>query len=227
MRLGKSLLMSDIADSLRPIAGYNFRSFLVHKPVGVVSSTVDTGPSELVKNKKSPRYGLTKNVPPRQTVYDVAGIAGFPTDCGLVGRLDLETSGIMVRMEHFTISTGFCPSEFDTPACFCQQLFSNDTRLADAIRDPPKSGSPLEKSAFKTKEYELKLLSSIKYDLDDFFDIPALEESLSEPFTFQKVNIYHSRKSNFYLKCHRICIKIDEAFFLSRIMKYSIAGERM
>ena len=71
----------------------------------------------------------------------------------------------------------------------CLQLFSNDTRLADAIRDPPKNGSPLELSDFKTKEYELKLLSSIKYDLDDFFDIPALEESLSEPFTFQKVKI--------------------------------------
>lgn len=101
MRLSKTLLMSDIVDSLRPIAGYNFRSYLVHKPVGVVSSTVDTGPSELVKNKKSPRYGLTKDGPPRQTVYDVAEIAGFPTDIGLVGRLDLETSGIMVRLRCF------------------------------------------------------------------------------------------------------------------------------
>lgn len=227
MRLGKSLLMSDIVDSLRPIAGYDFRSFLVHKPVGVVSSTVDTGPSELVKNKKSPRYGLTKNVPPRQTVYDVAEIAGFPTDCGLVGRLDLETSGIMVRMEHFTTLTGFRPSECDTPARFCTQLFSNDTRLADAIRDPPKSGSPLEMSAFKTKEYELKLLSSIKYDLDDFFDIPALEESLSEPFTFQKVNIYHSRSVIFILSAIEAVSILTTPVFSSRTMKYSNAGERV
>jgi hypothetical protein len=67
------------------------------------------------------------------------------------------------------------------------QLFSNDTRLADAIRDPPKDGSPLEQSSFKTKEYELRLLSSIAYEPEEFFDIAALAEELSQPFTFQKV----------------------------------------
>jgi 16S rRNA U516 pseudouridylate synthase RsuA-like enzyme len=79
-----------------PITGYAFRTFIVHKPVGVVSSTVDTGPTELIKKKDHPRFGLPKNSEARMTVYDVARNAGFPTDCGLVGRLDLETSGIMV-----------------------------------------------------------------------------------------------------------------------------------
>lgn len=67
------------------------------------------------------------------------------------------------------------------------QLFSNDTRLADAIRDPPKKGSPLEQSDFKTKEYQLLLLSSIAYEPDEFFDTDALEEEIAQPFTFQKV----------------------------------------
>lgn len=79
-----------------PIPGYAFRSFLVHKPVGVVSSTVDTGPTELIRRKDHPRCGLPKDSVARPTVYDIAEQAGFPTDCGLVGRLDLETSGIMV-----------------------------------------------------------------------------------------------------------------------------------
>lgn len=97
MSLSSPKRTSEIVDAMLPIAGYAFRSFLVHKPVGVVSSTVDTGPSELVKKKTSPRFGLPKNSIARKTVYDVAAEAGFPTDCGLVGRLDLETSGIMVR----------------------------------------------------------------------------------------------------------------------------------
>lgn len=67
------------------------------------------------------------------------------------------------------------------------QLFSNDTRLADAVRDPPESGSPLESSPFKTKEYELCMLSSRTHEVEDFVDLAALEESLSQPFTFQKV----------------------------------------
>ena len=66
-------------------------------------------------------------------------------------------------------------------------MFSNDTRLADAIRDPPEDGSPLELSDFKTKEYELRLLSGISYEPDEDYDIAALAEELAQPFTFQKV----------------------------------------
>ena len=184
--------MSEIIDIMRPIAGYAYRSFLVHKPVGVISSTIDTGPTELIKRKDHPRCGLPKNSIARRTVYQIAQRAGFPTDCGLVGRLDLETSGIMVRWKK---------SAFDAPLCFMRahlhskniwyhtnaQLFSNDTRLADAIRDPPEDGSPLELSDFKTKEYELRLLSGISYEPDEDYDIAALAEELAQPFTFQKV----------------------------------------
>eukprot|EP00596_Hydrurales_sp_CCMP1899_P007572 CAMPEP_0119039856 /NCGR_PEP_ID=MMETSP1177-20130426/9585_1 /TAXON_ID=2985 /ORGANISM="Ochromonas sp, Strain CCMP1899" /LENGTH=189 /DNA_ID=CAMNT_0007004285 /DNA_START=61 /DNA_END=631 /DNA_ORIENTATION=+ len=146
------------------LSSYAFRTFIVHKPVDVVSSTIDTGPTELVKKKNHPRFGLPVNCKVRKTVYEIAKEAGFPIDCGLVGRLDLETSGIMV--------------------------FSNDTRLANAIRDPPEEDSPLMLSPFKTKEYELRLLSSLSYEEEeeDQFDLKALAEELAQPFTFQKNN---------------------------------------
>ena len=185
--------MSDLPNMMRPMSGYAFKSFLVHKPVGVVSSTIDTGPTELIRRKDHPRCGLPKDSIPRQTVYDIAQQAGFPTDCGLVGRLDLDTSGIMVWQQfnywyilfqdRVWLNVAIDPVNIK----FDCQLFSNDTRLADAIRDPPKDGSPLEMSIFKTKEYELRLLSSITYEPEDYFDTSALAEEMSQPFTFQKV----------------------------------------
>lgn len=68
-------------------------------------------------------------------------------------------------------------------------VFSNDTRLADAIRNPPEENSSLLFSPFKTKEYELRLLSSLKYNEGEehLFDLAVLVEELSQPFTFQKV----------------------------------------
>lgn len=52
--------------------------FVIHKPLGCLSSAADY-PTQ-----------------PRGTVYGYAGKAGFPTNLGLVGRLDGDTSGIMV-----------------------------------------------------------------------------------------------------------------------------------
>jgi hypothetical protein len=44
-------------------------------------------------------------------------------------------------------------------------------------------------SPFKTKEYELRLLSSLTYEEEEEnqFDLSALAEELAQPFTFQKV----------------------------------------
>lgn len=106
-------MLVDAIDTMRPIAGYAFRSFLVHKPVGVVSSTIDTAPTELIKRKDHPRCGLPKNCVARGTVYEIAKRAGFPVDCGLVGRLDLETSGIMVRI-HWLMTYDVCGQVFST-----------------------------------------------------------------------------------------------------------------
>lgn len=156
-----------------PPSNYRYKTFLIHKPVNVVSSTIDTGPTELIKNKNHPRYGETKNSPMRLTVWDLAKQAGFPTDCGLVGRLDLETSGIM--------------------------MFSNDSLLADAVRDPPPPESPLLNSPYKSKEYELRILSSKPYEESEvhLFDIESFEKDFSEPFSFSKANIvYHCSRAD-------------------------------
>jgi 23S rRNA-/tRNA-specific pseudouridylate synthase len=74
-------------------------------------------------------------------VWDIAQDAAFPIDCGLVGRLDIDTSGIM--------------------------MFTNDQRLADAVRDPPEEGSPLRLSPYKAKTYELRILSSRPHEESD------------------------------------------------------------
>ena len=36
---------------------------------------------------------------PRTTIYDIAKEAGFPTDLGWVGRLDYETSGLIIMTD--------------------------------------------------------------------------------------------------------------------------------
>eukprot|EP00040_Diaphanoeca_grandis_P009024 m.47282 g.47282 ORF g.47282 m.47282 type:complete len:310 (+) comp20456_c0_seq1:269-1198(+) len=63
-----------------------FVYIIVHKPVGVISSTVDTHPCA--------------EIGPRKTVYDIAFDAGFQEVRGpgmrLVGRLDGETSGAIL-----------------------------------------------------------------------------------------------------------------------------------
>lgn len=59
--------------------------YLMYKPVGVVSSRCDSTP---------PKVEHTKST--RTTVYDLAASNGFPTDCGLVGRLDTKTSGLVL-----------------------------------------------------------------------------------------------------------------------------------
>ena len=143
---------------------YPFRTFLVHKPLGVVSSTVDNAPAGV---RRGPHVELDFKPEYRKTVWNVAEESGFSTtNVGLVGRLDCETSGII--------------------------MFSNDSRLSAAIRDPPKEGSPLSQSPYKSKEYELTLLSSKPYEEDAFFDIAAFEKELAQPLTFSKENIVYN-----------------------------------
>jgi hypothetical protein len=143
---------------------YNFRTFIVHKPVGVISSKVDPNPNNIVTNSRDERCGYTKDCESRKTLYDIAREAGFPTNCGLVGRLDVETSGII--------------------------MFSDDSRLASGIREPVSPDSPLANSPFKCKEYHLRLLSSRPYDpaKESEFDLDALQRELSQPLAFSRAN---------------------------------------
>jgi 16S rRNA U516 pseudouridylate synthase RsuA-like enzyme len=75
------------------------KAFLIHKPIGAISSTVDSKLNSIIMNKDDPLCGQTysnKGVTSRPTVYDYAQLAGFPTNFSLVGRLDVATSGIML-----------------------------------------------------------------------------------------------------------------------------------
>ena len=100
LQLMKELSAEQMAHT--PIPRYldytNTVVFLMHKPVGPLSSAADVG---------SAGEGS------RGTVYGIAVAAGFPANLGLVGRLDGDTSGIMV--------------------------FTNDGLLNDRILRPPVS----------------------------------------------------------------------------------------
>ena len=72
------------------------RYFIIHKPVGVLASRVDSSITNVVAKEHDPLFGQQRGGPSRSTIYDTAEAAGFPTDCGLVGRLDCKTSGVML-----------------------------------------------------------------------------------------------------------------------------------
>ena len=78
----------------------DLRYFLYHKPIGVVCSRVDSCPT---RDR------------PRPTAYGECAAKGFPIDVGMVGRLDTDTSGVL--------------------------LFTDDTELNQAITSPNFSGN--------------------------------------------------------------------------------------
>ena len=90
--------------------------------------------------------GAAGNMHPRQTVYNLCEDAGFPTDCGLVGRLDTATSGII--------------------------LFTDDSRLNHAVAKPPPDPIPAGRENFHTKEYIVTVFGSRL----DLFDPEPYEE---------------------------------------------------
>jgi pseudouridine synthase len=102
----------------------------------------------------------------RPTVYDVVKSKGFPSDVNPVGRLDNATDGIM--------------------------LFTDDSELAAAVRNPPKSALEAA-SEWKRKEYVLVLLASPKHALDKNrspADLELLERSMEQPLEFS----HHGRR---------------------------------
>jgi len=114
------------------------RAFVMHKPLRVVSSTVDT---DIKQDDEDDADDSSKDcnepVGGRPTVYDVAAAAGFPRDCSLVGRLDADTSGLM--------------------------FFTDNSQLARAVRDPiAASSADSSLKRFKAKEYALLMLPGKK-----------------------------------------------------------------
>jgi len=160
-------------------------AFLIHKPIDVISSKVDPKVVKTQKDQKpSKRLKDPKVFSPRTTVYEIAAKANFPTTFGLVGRLDYETSGVM--------------------------LMSSDNNLACAIRDPvdmevdvefqqDPSGSgeiiPYRHQSgwvppasfdlkWKEKEYIVKCLSPRIFHEG----VSVLLSEMMEPLSFTRVN---------------------------------------
>ena len=128
-----------------------FRYFLLHKPLGAVSSRVDNDPP-------------SKDGTARQTVYKLCETAGFPTDCGLVGRLDAQTTGLI--------------------------LFTDDSALNRAITLPVTSDAGVQHSKVYVVTVFGQRSDLFTGSLTDPETVPlnieALEQELSAPLSFQK-----------------------------------------
>jgi hypothetical protein len=182
---------------------HEYRSFIIHKPVNVLSSTVDANMNNIVREPSSPHYGQRVSdigvtlkdassgacidngygtVLARTTVYDIARDAGCivsaDSKIGLVGRLDFETSGIM--------------------------LFTDDNKFASAVRDPIYTGDnditnnldnneennnvyEINKriNEYKMKEYLVQINPTKSFFNIESFEPSELEAELSSQLTFR------------------------------------------
>lgn len=131
------------------------RYFLFHKPLNALCSTVDSKPPSRSRNHDD------NGESPRKTVYECLVEAGFPCDVGLVGRLDQNTSGVM--------------------------LFCSDAVLSTALRNPPRSLAEAA-NPYKAKVYTLLLLTRPRMHQLHGDRSPerlsALAEELAQPFSF-------------------------------------------
>lgn len=172
--------------------------FLIHKPLGVLSSAKDYDSA------------------PRGTVYDVAGQAGFPVNIGLVGRLDGDTSGIMVftndgrlnaRILHPIVGaesteTDDSPEENVDSAVerSLSELHLHPAFVKDVavMKSVPTSVNPYcapdencsTYQQLKQKEYLLTLLQGKNnYCLENgVFNTAKFEEEFGQPLVFNRYN---------------------------------------
>lgn len=154
---------SSSSSSILSSTSYKYRTYLLHKPLGAVSSTVDDIVNTVITKKTSDRCGEKYDGEIRPTIYDIVKqnkTDVFPTDCMAVGRLDIDTSGLL--------------------------LFTDDRQLASAIRDPVDSSSDLYHSSYKQKVYELYISSRYKFNSLDDFNIPDMIKNFSEPYSFSR-----------------------------------------
>jgi len=145
--------------------GRSYRYFLTNKPIGVTSSKVNDlllDPRwKDVEEKREEAEG-------KRTVYDVVEEKGFPTDIGLIGRLDAQTSGLL--------------------------MFTDDAYLAHAILHPPKVLGAMGNSRYKSKTYLLTLLAKKKHRLYEDWNSQikqAYEEEFALPFSFSLNGVTH------------------------------------
>ena len=90
-------------------------------------------------------------------------------------------------------------------------MFTNDKKLASAIRDPVDSTSILYESCFKQKVYELHILSKFKHQSIDEFDISDIIAKFSTPFSFSYQGIQYQTND----QCRISVIKVERIESLS------------
>ncbi len=171
-------------------------SFLIYKPINVLCSTVDACANSSTKNDD--QVCLTRN-----TVYDIAAASGFPTNFPLVGRLDFETSGIMLFTKNHELFM-----EINTPiAITCDTACLEDMHTISKLYE------------YKMKHYEVKLLagakviSKIKNGM--VLDPKELECIFSQPFTFHRRNVTY--QVNEFHKVRVLRIYQDPLFSKGRL----------
>lgn len=190
------------------------RSFLVHKPINVLSSTVDPHMFDVVRTNSAQESDEKRRVvvseESRLTVYDMARIAEFPTDLGLVGRLDCATSGVILFTSDSRLQRAILqPLDYDDE----ENGINNNNKDKDLTkeRNNPVDNDTINTNTntnttaisntlqqFKQKEYELKLLCPQKYKSIDELkdDLPRIKTALLEPFSFYRTGRQFHTNSN-------------------------------
>jgi 16S rRNA U516 pseudouridylate synthase RsuA-like enzyme len=119
------------------------RYILLHKPRGVISARLKKGgvlgdgaegrDKEALCDESVPQVSV-------KTVYDVVAEHGFPVDLGLVGRLDKDTSGIILLTDDGRLAKALTApilvtgEDSDGPECAADNLDSKSSRKCNFCR---------------------------------------------------------------------------------------------
>jgi 16S rRNA U516 pseudouridylate synthase RsuA-like enzyme len=226
--------MSEVGQKKPWVAFENHTHFVLHKPVGVVSSRVDNLPPKAKRQRRTrvvAANGHAGAVPApeavvsasssssssspgaaRPTVYDVLAQRGFPTTCGMVGRLDTETSGLLLftssaalnRAVSRPASRTLCgdPPPWKLKEYLCK-VFGHRPLLvveaAAAAADAAAAAAAVTTPAVGVEDAVQRRLVRIvpssgdeggapgaDRSVDRFLDASALEAELSSPLTFSR-----------------------------------------
>lgn len=143
----------------------------------------------------------------RDTVYDISALAGFPTNYSLVGRLDYETSGIMLFTKNHELFL-----EINTPIEYDSDL--NQIESSIDISTTIEESDMMDVFAYKKKVYEVKLLAGrelVKKMREEGYTLQhdVLEKQLSEPFTFHRQHVKYYVNEFHQVKVLRIYQDVD------------------
>lgn len=169
-------------------------SFVIYKPVDVLCSTVDDA-------LNYPNQDNEERIK-RTTVYDVAASCNFPTNYPLVGRLDYETSGIMLFTRNHELFL-----EINTPITI-------NNNVIPGMSDEDTH----QLYQYKMKHYEVKLLAGsklvAKIKAGYVLEVNELERELAQPFVFHRKSIKYEVKE--FHKVRVVKVYQDDAFSKGR-----------